>query len=50
MESFKAFFGGDQFVHNADKNQIVITQLCPIDQENVTWLHERDCIHGIGHV
>ena len=27
----------------------MITQLCPIDQENVTWLHERDCIHGIGH-
>jgi len=46
---FQSFFGGYQFVHNTDKNQIVITQLCPIGQENVTWLHERDCIHGIGH-
>ena len=27
----------------------MITHLCPIGQENVNWLHERDCIHGIGH-
>ncbi len=46
---FQSYFGGEQFVHNVDKNQIMITHLCPIGQENVTWLHERDCIHGIGH-
>ena len=46
---FQSYFGGEQFVHNVDRNQIMITHLCPIGQENVTWLHERDCIHGIGH-
>ena len=46
---FQSYFGGEQFVHNVDKNQIMITHLCPVGQENVTWLHERDCIHGIGH-
>ena len=33
---FQSFFGGEQFVHNTDKNQIVITQLCTMGQENVT--------------
>ena len=46
---FQSYFGGEQFVHNIDKNQIMITHLCPIGQENISWLHERDCIHGIGH-
>jgi hypothetical protein len=46
---FQSYFGGEQFVHNVDKNQIMITHLCPMGQENVNWLHERDCIHGIGH-
>ena len=46
---FQSYFGGEQFVHNVDKSQIMITHLCPVGQENVTWLHERDCIHGIGH-
>jgi hypothetical protein len=45
---FQSYFG-EQFVYNEGKNQIMITNLCPINQENVNWLHERDCIHGIGH-
>ena len=45
---FQSYFGGEQFVHNVEKNQIMITHLCPMGQENVNWLQERDCIHGIG--
>ncbi len=36
-------------VHNVDNNETTITHLCPISQENGNWIHERDCIHGIGH-
>ncbi len=46
---FQSYFEGEQFVHNLDKNHIIITGLCPVDQENINWLHERDCIHAIGH-
>lgn len=46
---FQSYFEGEHLVHNVDKNQIMITHLCPIGQENVNWIHERDCIHGIGH-
>ena len=46
---FQSYFEGEQFVHNLDKNHITITDLCPVGQENINWLHERDCIHGIGH-
>jgi hypothetical protein len=46
---FQSYFGGEQFDHHIDKNQIRITHLCPMGQENVNWLQERDCIHGIGH-
>ncbi len=27
----------------------MITHLWPLGQENLIWLHERDCIHGIEH-
>jgi hypothetical protein len=46
---FQSYFAGEQFVHNKDKNNLTITSLCPVGQGNVSWLHERDCIHGIGH-
>lgn len=46
---FQSYFGGHQFLDNKDKNNITITNLCPVGQANVSWLHERDCIHGIGH-
>jgi hypothetical protein len=46
---FQSYFEQEHQVHNVDKNQIKITYLCPIGQENVNWMHERDCIHGIGH-
>ncbi len=36
-------------VQNVDKYQIKVAHLCPIDQGNVNWMHERDCFHGIGH-
>jgi hypothetical protein len=47
---FQGYFMTGQ-VHNVvDNNQITITYLCPISQEeNVNWIYERDCIHGIGH-
>src|SRR5919106_847890 len=38
-----------EHVNNVDKNQIMITNLCPAGQEDVNWIYERDCIHGIGH-
>jgi hypothetical protein len=46
---FQSYFEREHQVHNVDKNQIKIAHLCPIGQENVNWMHERDCIHGIGH-
>lgn len=46
---FQSYFGGEQFIHNKDKDNVIITNLCPVGQENVSWLQERDCIHGIGH-
>jgi hypothetical protein len=47
---FQSYFMTGQ-VHNVvDKNQIMITHLCPISQEeNGNWIYDRDCIHGIGH-
>jgi hypothetical protein len=38
-----------EHVNNVDKNQIMITNLCPVSQENVNWYWDRECIHGIGH-
>jgi hypothetical protein len=46
---FQSYFGGEQFDHDVDRNQIKIAHLCPMGQQNVNWLQERDCIHGIGH-
>ena len=47
---FQSYFEDEQFAKsNVDKSQITITDLCPVGQENINWLHERDCIHGIGH-
>jgi hypothetical protein len=46
---FQSYFEREHQVHNIDKYQINIEHLCPIGQENVNWMHERDCIHGIGH-
>jgi len=46
---FQSYFKEEYLVHNVDKNQIMITHLCPIGQENANWMQERDCIHGIGH-
>jgi hypothetical protein len=46
---FQSYFKGEHLVHNVDKNQIMITHLCLIGQENINWIRERDCIHGIGH-
>ena len=46
---FQSYFEREHQDHNVDKNQIKIADLCPIGQENVNWMHERDCIHGIGH-
>jgi hypothetical protein len=46
---FQSYFDREHQVHNVDKYQIKIAHLCPIGQENVNWMHERDCIHGIGH-
>jgi hypothetical protein len=46
---FQSYFERELQVHDVDKNQIKIAHLCPIGQENVNWMHERDCIHGIGH-
>jgi hypothetical protein len=45
---FQSYFMSEH-VHNVNKNQIMITHLCPVGQENVNWIYERDCIHGIGH-
>jgi hypothetical protein len=44
-----SYFEEEYPVHNVDKNQIKVGHICPIDQENVNWMHERDCFHGIGH-
>lgn len=46
---FQSYFEVAQFVYNLDKNHISITDLCPVGKENTNWLHERDCIHAIGH-
>ncbi len=46
---FQNYFMTEHDVRNVDKDQIKITDLCPISQDNIKWLHERDCIHGIGH-
>ena len=44
-----SYFEDEYPLHNVDKYQIKVAHLCPIDQENVNWMHERDCFHGIGH-
>jgi hypothetical protein len=44
-----SYFEQEYQGHNVDKYQIKVAHLCPIDEENVNWMHERDCIHGIGH-
>ena len=36
-------------VQNVDNYQINVEQLCATEQEYINWMHERDCIHGIGH-
>ena len=46
---FQSYFEQERQVYNVDKYQIKVAHLCPIDKENVNWMHERDCIHGIGH-
>lgn len=46
---FQSYFDDEQIVHHIDKGQIEVNNLCPIGQVGVNWLHERDCIHGIGH-
>ena len=47
---FQSYFEGEQFSNNTlEKDQISIANLCPVGQENISWLHERDCIHGVGH-
>jgi hypothetical protein len=47
---FQGYFVTAEQVHNAvDKNQIAITDHCPVGQENINWMYERECIHGIGH-
>jgi hypothetical protein len=45
---FQGYFMTEK-VQNVDNNETTITHLCPISQENINWIHERDCIHGIGH-
>ena len=44
-----SYFEEEYPVQNVDKNQIRVAHLCPTDHENVNWMHERDCFHGIGH-
>lgn len=44
-----SYFEDEYPVQNVGKYQIRVAHLCPIDQENVNWMHERDCFHGIGH-
>ncbi|VFJ13172.1 hypothetical protein [Candidatus Nitrosocosmicus franklandus] len=46
---FQGYFEGKHANSNSNRNQIVITDMCPMSRENVNWLYERDCIHGIGH-
>jgi hypothetical protein len=46
---FQNYFEDEEVINKLDKSQIAITDLCPISQGNANWLHERDCIHGIGH-
>ena len=46
---FISYFELQYRIHNVDKNEIKVGHLCPVDQENVNWMHERDCFHGIGH-
>jgi len=45
----QSYFDLEYRVQNVDRNQIKVSQLCPLEQENVNWIHERECIHGIGH-
>lgn len=46
---FQSYFEHSHQNHNLDKHSIKVSDLCPIEEENVSWMHERDCIHGIGH-
>jgi hypothetical protein len=36
---FQSYFEREHQVHNVDKYQIKISNLCPIGQENVNWMH-----------
>ena len=45
---FQSYFSTDDF-RNVGNNHITIKHLCPVSQENVNWIYERDCFHGIGH-
>jgi hypothetical protein len=38
-----------EHVNNVDKNQLMITNLCPVSEENINWYWDSECIHGIGH-
>lgn len=46
---FQSYFMTESDIPNVDKDRIKIADLCPISQDNNKWVHERDCIHGIGH-
>ena len=46
---FQSYFELEHRVQNVDNYQINVEQLCATEQENINWMHERDCIHGIGH-
>ena len=46
---FQGYFATEQTHNVVDKNQITVTNLCPISEENINWIYERECIHGIGH-
>jgi hypothetical protein len=46
---FQNYFEDEEAINNLDRSQIAIIDLCPVSQGNANWLHERDCIHGIGH-
>jgi hypothetical protein len=46
---FQGYFKQEHEFYNVEKYQIKVANLCPVDKENVNWMHERDCIHGIEH-
>jgi hypothetical protein len=46
---FQSYFELEYRGQNVDKKEIKVSQLCSTEQEDVSWMNERDCIHGIGH-